>query len=127
MTPEGKERSSLNSLKHGLTAVRVTLHGENQAEWQALRESYMNALRPVGAVEAELVESIASDAWRLRRAAAAEAGAIRRTIQRRRHDSEAGIADNGDGESEQDDIGDAFVDLDVRGFLTKALPATKDA
>ena len=36
VTPEGRDRSSRNSCKHGLSSTRVVLAGESQEEWESL-------------------------------------------------------------------------------------------
>ena len=63
-TPEGKARSSMNALKHGLRARSFgILPEEDQAEWaqhvQDLRQGY----RPVDAAEEKLVTAIAVAMW----------------------------------------------------------------
>ncbi len=66
-TAAGKERSSLNALKHGLTSRRVVLPYENQAEYDALLKDLLDESQPVGIIEFELVNDIAASLWRLRR------------------------------------------------------------
>jgi hypothetical protein len=66
-TAAGKERSSLNALKHGLTSRRVVLPYENQAEYDALLKDLLDESQPVGTLEFELVNDIAAAIWRLRR------------------------------------------------------------
>jgi hypothetical protein len=66
-TPEGKARSSQNALKHGLTAQLNTLPGESEEDFDALLESHMAQYQPVGAVEQDLVQTLATTRWRLRR------------------------------------------------------------
>ena len=63
-TPEGKARSSMNALKHGLRARSFgILPEEGQAEWaqhvQDLRQGY----GPVDAAEEKLVAAIAVAMW----------------------------------------------------------------
>ncbi len=66
-TEAGKERSSLNALKHGLTSRRIVLPYENQAEYDALLKELLDDSQPVGTLEFELVNDIAAAIWRLRR------------------------------------------------------------
>jgi hypothetical protein len=66
-TAAGKERSSLNALKHGLTSRRIVLPYENQAEYDALLKDLLDESQPVGTLEFELVNDIAAALWRLRR------------------------------------------------------------
>src|SRR5689334_13409010 len=77
ITEAGKQRSALNALKHGLTAQRLTIPGENRDEFVAFETSHFDLYRPVGVVETELVREITACSWRLRRSPAAESSAIR--------------------------------------------------
>src|SRR5947209_3666699 len=69
----GKERSSLNAVKHGLRSERPVLPTEDPAEWDAFRSGVVADLRPSGVFEHELAERVALQMWRLRRAARYEA------------------------------------------------------
>ena len=71
-TPEGRARSSRNSLRHGFTAKAVVLEAESPEEYQALLDSFLDRFRPADAVEQELVETMAAARWRLRRLALIE-------------------------------------------------------
>jgi hypothetical protein len=69
-TIEGKRRSSLNSIKHGvLSKAPVLAHVESEEEWLAHRGAVFDALQPSNHVEDFLVERIAMQAWRLVRLA----------------------------------------------------------
>lgn len=59
-TPEGRARSSRNSLRHGLTAKSVVLPHESRAEFQLLVDSHIAQFAPFGGVEMELVEAMAA-------------------------------------------------------------------
>ena len=78
LTAEGKARSSQNALTHGLTArTAIVLPLVERAEdWSAHLTGFVEALRPVGAVELELVERMAAITWRLRRVERVEAAMI---------------------------------------------------
>jgi hypothetical protein len=67
-TDAGKAVSSMNSLKHGLTAKTVVLPGENKADFDALHHQLIEEHAPIGALETELVAEIAACLWRLQRA-----------------------------------------------------------
>ena len=67
-TDAGKAVSSMNSLKHGLTAKTVVLPGENKADFDALHQQLLEEHAPLGALETELVAEIAACLWRLQRA-----------------------------------------------------------
>src|SRR5688572_16242831 len=71
-TPEGKARSSLNGIKHGLAAQTAVLPGEDPAELEALAQSLAAEFRPaggLGALGAILLQRVVSIAWKLRRLA----------------------------------------------------------
>jgi len=120
VTPEGKQRSAQNSLKHGLTAQHLTIPGEDPTDWQALRDGCFDLWEPVGPVEVDLVEAIAACSWRLRRCPVAEASAIRRAIGRQRQNATLPRYLPPDADPD-DDVGGAFVELDQLGFLTRGL------
>src|SRR6185436_12475157 len=66
-TPAGKARSSLNALKHGLTAAQVLVPSEDTDDFNAHADSLRDRFAPVDAFESILVEQIIVAAWRLRR------------------------------------------------------------
>jgi hypothetical protein len=72
-TARGKAKSSANALKHGLTAERAVVSGEDVEEYREFVQGIFDALQPQDAMEAELVGQVASFSWRLRRAARYEA------------------------------------------------------
>ncbi|MCS6781056.1 MAG: hypothetical protein NZ555_15295, partial [Geminicoccaceae bacterium] len=64
-TPEGKARSALNALRHGLRARRFCLlPHEDPAEFEALARAARTVYRPRDPIERELVEAIAVALWR---------------------------------------------------------------
>src|ERR1051326_3439136 len=72
VTPEGKQRSSLNAVRHGLLAKSVCLINEDSEKFQELLQDYLDLLQPTNNVELRLVEQIASAAFRLERFAGTE-------------------------------------------------------
>src|SRR5579872_6386591 len=62
ITPEGKIRSSQNSLRHGLCSKEVLLPHEDRSQFEQQRASYMERFQP-----ADLVETMVSARWRLNR------------------------------------------------------------
>src|SRR5688500_17294474 len=64
---EGKQRSSANRLRHGLTSAQVILPGEDAAEYDDLRQDLLDNYKPANATECTLVEEIAASSWRLLR------------------------------------------------------------
>src|ERR1700694_3868906 len=67
VTPEGKQRSSLNSVRHGLFAKVHCLTNENQGLLKELLQDYLTRLQPTDMVELRLVEQVALAAFRLER------------------------------------------------------------
>jgi hypothetical protein len=83
VTPEGRARSSANSLRHGLTASNVVLHGESREDFDLLLADYVDQFRPATRVEMELIESMAVARWRLRRLLGIENNMLRVEMSRR--------------------------------------------
>ena len=79
VSPEGKERSSRNAMRHGLTGDKFTILGEEEAEFEAYRLEFLASLAPADALEGSLAERIVQLNWRLRRAAWMEADLISST------------------------------------------------
>ena len=75
VTEEGKAAVSKNSTKHGILSNRLLDH-ENPDEYQALLDSLLTELHPVGTLEFALVEKIAIILWRQRRLVQAETAEI---------------------------------------------------
>lgn len=66
-TPEGKQVSKFNRLRHGLASPLTVLPFENQDEYNNLYASFCEEYSPVGPTEDALVKSIADSQWKLRR------------------------------------------------------------
>jgi hypothetical protein len=71
-SPEGKAVSSLNAVKTGLTGRTVVLPSDDAAAYQRHILAYEQELKPVGAQESDLVQSVANGTWRLQRIACLE-------------------------------------------------------
>ena len=67
-TEEGKARSSLNALRHGLCSSKIVLKGEDQASYEALLQDLIDEYKPATTTEALLVDQLAQNYWRLQRA-----------------------------------------------------------
>ena len=81
-SPEGKQRSSWNSTKHGLLGKRLLVTEDAGAsEWAHLLESLRQDLKPVGALEELLVEKIAKGYWRLQVADGYEVGMTKSLLE----------------------------------------------
>jgi hypothetical protein len=83
VTPEGRARSSANSRTHGLTSTTLLLPGESKDDFNLLLADYVDQFRPASGVEMELVESMVSARWRLRRLLAMETNLFDTEIVRR--------------------------------------------
>jgi hypothetical protein len=75
-TPEGKQRSSLNALRHGLTGQLVVMPTEDLQAYQRHLTSFTDEYHPKGATEANLVQALADSSWRLNRVAILEANLL---------------------------------------------------
>src|SRR5258706_3330711 len=73
-TQSGKQRSSQNAVRHGLTAETVIGPLEDPADYRAFEQAVTTAYDAETAVERELVLRLASLLWRLRRATSVETG-----------------------------------------------------
>jgi hypothetical protein len=71
-TEEGKKRSRLNALRHGITGQVTTMTDEDRAAHDKLSSALMKDLAPEGAMETQLAQRIATDSWRLNRISAVE-------------------------------------------------------
>jgi hypothetical protein len=71
-TEAGKQRSSLNALRHGLTGQIVVMPTEDLQAYQLHLESFTDEYHPQGASESHLVQALADTSWRLNRVAALE-------------------------------------------------------
>jgi len=85
LTPEGKDRSSRNAIKHGLAGERWLLIDEDPEAFDTLWQSACDYYQPQG-LEVELVERAVGLYWRLRRAASFEAMLINAKTETVAHD-----------------------------------------
>src|SRR4029078_11345389 len=75
-TPEGKQRSRCNAIRHGLTAETVIGALENAEDYQAFEAAIAADYDAQSAVERELVLRLASLLWRLRPGVGNEKGCL---------------------------------------------------
>lgn len=75
-TPEGKEISKMNALKHGLLSKEVLLKNEDPKMLEELSEGIREFFQPIGRMEEILVDRIIANTWRLRRTLQVENGTI---------------------------------------------------
>ena len=69
---EGKKRSAMNAIRHGLFSESPILPGEDPAAYETFCQAYVADLQPQGAIEEAYVAAIASTQWRLLRCARIE-------------------------------------------------------
>ena len=86
ITPEGRARSSRNSLRHGLLAEHVLLPHEDKAHYDQVRDSYIESFQPADQPQLDLVETIAAARWRLNRLVDMEATILEKEMLLRRQD-----------------------------------------
>jgi len=75
-TEEGKKKSSLNALRHGLTGQIVVMPTDDLQAYRRHLDSFTKEYYPEGATEEHLVHSLADTSWRLNRVAALESNLL---------------------------------------------------
>jgi hypothetical protein len=75
-TAAGKERSSHNALKHGLTASTVLIPGEDPAEYEKFKQDLTAFWAPQQAAEIAFIDEMISVQWRLKRCERLEANIL---------------------------------------------------
>jgi hypothetical protein len=80
VTAEGRAATAQNARKHGLTGGTVVLPHESQANYDALRDSFLKRFRPTDATELDLIQEMVDSRWRLHRIEAMEAALIQKGI-----------------------------------------------
>ena len=80
-TPEGKNRSRFNAVKHGMTARTLVLPGEDPDALQERLDSWIGNLQPQNEVEQFLVEQAVQSSWKLDRADRAEVARLSHIIE----------------------------------------------
>jgi len=71
VTPEGKRRSSLNAIRHGLLAACVTLPDESREAFDTFLAEFLEEFQPTP-TEFLMIEEMLAAMWRQRRAWAIE-------------------------------------------------------
>src|SRR5690242_17565580 len=92
-TPEGRRRSCLNAIKHGLTARSPVLPGEDEAAFRQRVDDLNEALRPRNAAEALLVEQAALAGWKIERAERAEAARVAAALRAAEAEADSAVRD----------------------------------
>ncbi len=88
-----RDRRALSNLKHGLTGKIYLLSQADQLAYDDLCRGIHESMAPEGAMELELVQSIADDRWRLRRAATLESSIFADAADRFASDPTASTGD----------------------------------
>jgi hypothetical protein len=92
-TPEGRAKSSRNSLRHGLSAKSVVLPAESREQFHLLLDAHIQQFHPANPVEMDLVEAMAVARWRLRRIWAIETSLLVHELERRTEDMDEEFTD----------------------------------
>ena len=77
-TEAGKYRSSLNAMRHGLTAASPVLPSEERAAYDDHRRRFFDEYQPATPTESQLVQELADTSWRLNRIPLLEAEVLAR-------------------------------------------------
>jgi hypothetical protein len=77
-TDSGKQRSSQNAMRHGLTAASAVLPSEDPAAYDAHRRGFFDEYQPATPTETQLTQELADTAWRINRIPALEAALLDR-------------------------------------------------
>ena len=67
VTPEGRAKSSMNAVRHGMTAKTLILCNENQDQFLEIMNAYFEYWQPTNQVEVDLITEMVGARWRLRR------------------------------------------------------------
>jgi hypothetical protein len=98
-TPKGKVRSSLNALRHGLTARVVILSSEDMAAYRAFEKEIVDSLGAQTPIERQLAQTVADNQWRINRIRSIEDGML----------ADAHFENAGDFDAEHPDIHSALT------------------
>src|SRR5579859_4876976 len=71
-TEEGKQRSALNSVKHGFTGQTMILPAEEAEAYKRFTEGFLAEIAPKGIHETHLAHLVMNNRWRLTQIAATE-------------------------------------------------------
>jgi hypothetical protein len=77
-TAAGKQRSSQNALRHGLTAASPVLPTEDRAAYEDHRRRFFDEYHPATSTETQLVQELIDTSWRLNRIPLLEAEVLAR-------------------------------------------------
>jgi hypothetical protein len=63
-TEAGHNRSRMNALRHGITGQVTTMTDDDRAAHNQFSKALLESLAPVGAMEIQLAQRVATDSWR---------------------------------------------------------------
>ena len=75
-SPQGRARSSINALRHGLTARVVVLPSEDMDAYRAFSKEIVDSLDPQTPVERQFAHTVADNQWRINRIRSIEDGML---------------------------------------------------
>ncbi|MDP8983193.1 MAG: hypothetical protein M3O35_21675 [Acidobacteriota bacterium] len=75
-SPKGKVRSSINALRHGLTARVVVLPTEDLQIYQTFSKEIVDSLHPETPLERQFAQTVADNQWRINRIRSIEDGML---------------------------------------------------
>jgi hypothetical protein len=75
-SPQGKARSSMNALRHGLTARVVVLPDEDMDAYRAFSKEIVDSLDAQTPVERQFAQTVADNQWRINRIRSIEDGML---------------------------------------------------
>jgi hypothetical protein len=79
-TPAGKQRSSLNALRHGLCANCIVPDHESRENFLILQQHHIDRFQPANEVEFGMIEEMCAAYWRQRRAWSIETALLDKQI-----------------------------------------------
>jgi hypothetical protein len=75
-TEEGRARSKMNALRHGLSGRIVVLPSEDMGQYLKFSHEFVDSLYPATPLESELAQTVADGYWRLKRFRTVEEGML---------------------------------------------------
>jgi hypothetical protein len=97
-TAEGKSTSARNATSHGLYAATIVVHHwESKADFDRLREEYLNRFRPIDRAESDIVDRLVDSTWRRNRTISIETTLIDLEIEEMNEEIERKYLETEDG------------------------------
>jgi len=88
-TPEGKSRSAMNALRHGLSSNNLLLPGEDAHEYEGHLDGYFATFAPATLPEAQVVAQVGDLTWKLERLTKLENNRVRVRLEEKLEETEA--------------------------------------